>query len=526
MTKNSVVFHAALAVLWVLAANAAAQVPTPKMDEASAPVTQELCRNSSENAMTVDFKAATAQSQNRGTAEQLALHDEALALWQKAAVHCEGRLKDRALRNMADSQQSRASLSEKKTAGPQCENAHKDAGTLQELARQALSERRFAPAATLFRKAETAWELAADKCTGSLLDVANQRREQSEIDGYNAETCAPAFEKARDNTQKLRASGPASSREDKQDALMVAETLWRDAQSVCKGAVVEAARNNALALARERGTPWEPRAASTPVTGPTGAAAPVRSGSVAASPSSPALAAPGNPNAAADTAAGALVPVLDFNGGTTRFTGKFLQDAGAITYSGSGKIDWPNGDSYDGAVVRSARQGKGIFVWQNGQRYSGDWDKNVPQGQGQLRFANGNDYEGQISNGTPHGQGRMQFASGDTFVGRFEQGQVAQPGIYTWKSGQRFVGGWKNALPHGQGEMSFTSGARYVGAVEQGEPHGQGTFFWPNGDKYEGFWQQGKKHGQGVFTWQAGERWEGIYANDEQTASVAEPTKK
>ena len=102
---------AALAV--ALAANAAAQAPAPNADDASAAASPELCRVSSANAMAVDFKASTAQSQNRSTAEQLLLFDEALALWQKAAVHCEGRLKDRALRNVADTQQSRASLSEK-----------------------------------------------------------------------------------------------------------------------------------------------------------------------------------------------------------------------------------------------------------------------------------------------------------------------------------------------------------------------------------------------------------------------------
>ena len=307
---------------------------------------------------------------------------------------------------------------------------------MQGLARQALSERRFAPAAMLFRKAETAWELAGDKCSGSLLDIANQRREQSEIDGYNAQTCAPAFEKAREATQKLRAAAPTASREDKQDALMVAETLWRDVQSVYEGAMVDAARANAQALTRERGTPWVARAAPTALPGPAGALDTVRAAPVAASPAaSPATTPPvGSSGAVVNGVVSAgLVPALDFNSGTTRFSGKFVQDPGALTYSGTGKIDWPDGDSYEGSVVKSVRQGTGTFSWRNGQRYSGDWDQGVRQGQGRLRCANGNDYEGQINNGIPHGQGRMLFASGDSYTGRFEQGQVAQPGTYTCK---------------------------------------------------------------------------------------------
>ena len=56
------------------------------------------------------------------------------------------------------------------------------------------------------------------------------------------------------------------SKEDKQDAQMVAETLWREALGQCKGsAVKDIATNNAQTLARERGTPWVPRLAPAAV---------------------------------------------------------------------------------------------------------------------------------------------------------------------------------------------------------------------------------------------------------------------
>ena len=127
---------------------------------------------------------------------------------------------------------------------------------MQDIARQALSDRRWTQASVLFRKAENMWELAADRCVGTQQELANRRREQSEIDGENAEHCAPLFEKARESTQKLRATSAGLSREDKHDASQLAETLWRDAVGQCKGASVQdIARNNAQALARERGTP-------------------------------------------------------------------------------------------------------------------------------------------------------------------------------------------------------------------------------------------------------------------------------
>jgi hypothetical protein len=226
--------------------------------------------------------------------------------------------------------------------------------------------------------------------------------------------------------------------------------------------------------------------------------------------------------------------------GTTRFIGKFAQDAGGATWSGEGKVLWANGDQFEGKLDKGKREGTGRFVWGNGQRYEGQWVDDRPQGQGVLRFADGNQYEGAVVDGRPEGQGRMVYASGDGYVGQVSQGLPNGRGVYTWKSGQRFEGDWLkgtpqgsgtmqfangnqyegvivDGLPNGAGRMAYASGDSYTGNFRVGVPDGNGVFSWKNGDKYTGRWKAGNKDGEGIFVWSNGDRWEGVFSNDRQT---------
>jgi len=521
--------------------------------------------------MAADMRALTAQSQRADIAEQNRLYTEAVSLWTQAVAQCDGRAKERAQRNLADNQRISAGLAEQLGAGPECAAAHKDGTALQELARSALSERRWNDASAFFRKAEDTWDLAVERCTGSQRDIASRRREQSEIDGYNAERCAPLFDRARDYTQKLRASAAGLSRDDKQDQLMVAETLWRDALAQCKGsAAKDSASNNAQALARERGTPFVakaapasvapafPAAVQPPATAKVTSPAPKAAPSIAAAaPATSAPVLPPSPNAGlsgaalasafaaafpstskpaaapADNApapapaavAATPTPKLptpqppDFTAGTTRFQGKFVADTEGHTFSGTGKISWANGDVYDGDLQKGQRHGKGLFIWANGNRYNGDWVNDTPRGTGKLQFANGNVYQGEVVDGIPKGQGQMAYASGDSYAGQFSAGVPQGQGNYVWKNGQQFDGDWVDGKPHGKGRLKFASGEVFEGAVQQGVPQGLGTFIWTNGDQYAGQWQAGKKHGEGKFTWKSGDYWQGVYDNDQQTAN-------
>lgn len=520
------------------------------------------CTTRTDQAMAADLKAATAQSQRADPAALAPLLDEAINLWQGAVKLCEGRAQVRAQRNLADDQKARAALGDLLGAGAACAGIHKDANALQDLARQAVADRRWQEAAMLFRKSENSWDTASERCSGSQAELAGQRRDQVAIDGHNAEFCAPRFDRARDYTQRHRNAAAALAPSDKQNQLQVAETLWREAIQHCKGPPLDLARGHAQTLARDRGTPWVATLLAEPV--PTrappmaGAAvpgvkaasaqaadAPLPAAAVAAAATTGAVAtakgalaglgnapstvlAPVAPVAAAATAAATLAPTgtasqaaqttqtaqpidLALDGGT-RIKGLFKRAPDGLHYTGEGDIHWPNGDRYQGVVVAGKRHGQGVFIWPNGQRYQGDWIDDRATGQARMHMANGDLYEGAVRDGQPHGLGKMIFASGDVYTGPFLAGQPHGQGKYIWASGQVYEGPWVNGQADGAGaRMVFANGNQFDGDVQRGQPHGQGKLVYASGDVYNGQLAQGKPEGQGHYQWRHGDRYVGQF---------------
>jgi hypothetical protein len=548
------------------AARAAAEAASAPDTGASAPAAlpPPSCSALTSRAMSADLRAATAQSQNKDLDTLAPLFDEAVIQWTAARSACEGRARERAERNLADNQKQRAGISEREAAGSQCEMSHKDGNALQDLARVAFGERRWPDAAVLYAKAETMWDLAAEHCTGAQKSIAAKRREQSEIDGHNAEFCAPGFDQAREYTQKFRNAAAGLPLAERQQQSQIAETLWRNTARQCKGSALELAANNAQALARERGTPWvttavpgaSPTAASTTLAaaaaatavkavsgsvGVTAAAssAPVAAANLLAPAAKPAVQAA--PQAVATTVTAAAPQALEIRAGDTLYRGMFVREEGQV-FTGTGRVEWANGDVYEGQLVRSVRNGQGVITWASGQRYAGDWINDKATGKGSLRFANGNQYEGDVIDGQPQGTGRIVYASAEQYEGQLRQGVPHGKGSYLWVNGQRYEGEWVNDKPHGQGVMRFANGNRYEGAMQAGQAHGKGrmtfsagdqydgqfdqgafqgagTFTWKVGDRYEGQWLAGKKHGLGTFTWVSGDRFEGEFKDDAMTAN-------
>jgi hypothetical protein len=229
----------------------------------------------------------------------------------------------------------------------------------------------------------------------------------------------------------------------------------------------------------------------------------------------------------------------EFLAGKTQFIGSFKADTKANSYSGTGKVVWADGDSFEGTLVSGKREGHGKFAWADGQRYEGQWRDDQPNGQGMLWFANGDVYEGTLVDGQPRGQGRMRFATGDRYVGELQQGVAHGRGAYTWTNGQTLVGRWIDGRvegiatmrfvngdvyegevvqghAEGQGRMAFRSGDVYTGRFKRGLPDGEGTYTWPNGDRFVGRWNVGQREGAGVMTLRNGDRWEGRYSADRQ----------
>lgn len=538
-----------------------ASAPEPVAPPAPAAPPPPSCGTLTARANAADLRAATALAQNKPLEEQVKLYDEALDLWTKAANTCDGRARERANRNLADTQGQREQIAERLAAGSQCETAHRDAAALGDLAAQALSESRWDQAALLFRKAENGWDLATEVCTGVQQTVATKRREEAEVDAHNAEFCAPMFDRARSFWLKFRGAQAGLAPDERQRQSQISETLWREAANQCRNEASTTARNTAQTLARERGTPWVATQPPAPPPGTAVAAAPRPAPRPGASPPSSTQPAPSTkiaeakpqvPTAPVTTAAAATSTVassgtqaagaatnvaaqaltkaptfveradakaepvvaavaqeVDLKSGGAHFKGLFVREGGGNLLTGKGRITWDNGDSYEGELLRGERHGQGEFRWASGQQYKGQWVNDRASGQGEMRFANGNFFKGAILDGQPQGDGEMQYASGDNYKGTMHQGLPEGMGTYVWKSGQRYEGQWVNDKPNGRGKLRFANGNYYEGQVQNGLPHGPGKLQFASGDIYEGEFQAGQPHGQGTYVWKHGDKYVG-----------------
>lgn len=221
------------------------------------------------------------------------------------------------------------------------------------------------------------------------------------------------------------------------------------------------------------------------------------------------------------------------------FTGRFELDADR-QITGSVRIDWKNGDRFEGHMLHGKRIGPGRFAFGDGQIHEGEWVDDRLQGKGHIRYANGDDYTGDLTASLPDGLGTLEETTGNRYEGGWRAGHKDGYGTYTWANGQIYEGHWSedhatgqgsitqpngnhysggvlNCHPEGQGSLSFAeTGDRYVGHFHNGLPDGTGTFTWKNGDHYDGPWEMGKKSGFGRYTWADGDYWEGSFVADEK----------
>ena len=205
-----------------------------------------------------------------------------------------------------------------------------------------------------------------------------------------------------------------------------------------------------------------------------------------------------------------------FVAGNTRFFGHFVKDAGGTGISGSGRVYWANGDSYDGELVAGRREGKGSFVWPSGQRFSGQWHDDQPNGTGLLEFIDGARYEGAVVDGAPHGRGVYTWADGRRLDATWTRGEANGSGEIRFVNGDVYRGGLAVGKPNGTGRFVYASGDQYIGTFKDGLPDGEGSYTWKSGDTFVGTWRDGLRNGPAVLTRANGDRWTGSYRDDHQ----------
>ncbi|MDD3352522.1 hypothetical protein [Zoogloea sp.] len=463
---------------------------------------QTECLPRLDKALDLDLKVAMARGDKGDPVEVERLLGEAESTWRDAVSLCQPPHREKAERSLAATIKVRAANAELLSAGPACDAAWKSATALVDFARGAWKDKRWDDAAMLYGKAVMAWEGAADKCLGNRQQQAHRKAEQTQIDAHNAEYCGPLWDAATEQAQRIKTHGAGVAAAEKDQMSIRAEVAWRDAVSACRGTPQNLARSNADALARERGTPLPAQAMAQFGSGkavppaPQGGTLPPAGAAVpAAALAAAAVSVPASSGASPGAAAGAarsveqrpasrpaVAPAVQAEpavtpldtvtvAGDATYRGNFSVVSASGEVSGTGTVEWANGERFAGTLVKGLRQGKGRFTWTNGQWYEGDWVEDKATGHGTIQFPGGNRYDGAVLEGQPQGRGTLVFATGERYTGDFVRGVF----------------------------------------------HGRGSYFWKNGNRYEGAWVLGRKHGQGRLISPEGDAWEGEFKDDQKT---------
>jgi preprotein translocase subunit SecG len=125
---------------------------------------------------------------------------------------------------------------------------------------------------------------------------------------------------------------------------------------------------------------------------------------------------------------------------------------------GIGKMEYENGDVYEGHWVDDLRHGKGKITFVNKSSYDGNWSNGQINGRGVYTYFNGNVYNGLFENGLPMGYGKMTYLNGDVYEGDWKKGQRYGAGKMFYKNGEYFVGHWKKDKREGEGKLVDASG--------------------------------------------------------------------
>jgi DNA polymerase III epsilon subunit family exonuclease len=160
-------------------------------------------------------------------------------------------------------------------------------------------------------------------------------------------------------------------------------------------------------------------------------------------------------------------------------------------YSGKERLEFSNGDVYNGEFEDGQRNGQGTYTYANGDVYVGEFEDDQRNGEGTYTFADGDVYVGEFEDDQRNGEGTYTFADGDVYNGEFEDGQFNGEGTYTFADGDVYVGEFEDDQRNGEGTYAYANGNVYVGEWRDGLRNGQGTLTYANGNVYVGEWRDG-----------------------------------
>ena len=140
--------------------------------------------------------------------------------------------------------------------------------------------------------------------------------------------------------------------------------------------------------------------------------------------------------------------------------------------------------TYTGGVTDGKPDGQGKMEYTNGQVYEGEWKNGVRSGQGRCTWPDGGYYDGEWANDKWNGQGTNYIGGSKDvsfYVGGFVDGERDGHGIYTWPSGDSVETEWVNGVKNGKGTHTWSSGTVAAGEYVDDEWDGEWTITYADG---------------------------------------------
>lgn len=191
--------------------------------------------------------------------------------------------------------------------------------------------------------------------------------------------------------------------------------------------------------------------------------------------------------------------------------GKYHKE-GVITY----KDDYMGRLRYVGGFKEGKKSGHGTCEYINNSYYKGEFQEDKYHGNGELRSENGNIFRGEFSNGFKT-YGELQYANGSVYVGEFLKHKRHGKGRFEYVDRHIYVGQWVDGKRNGEGVLQFPNGDEFRGGfLNDSWGDGFGVFLYSDGSVYEGEWKDGERHGKGEFKYTNGNVYSGIWMNDKQ----------
>ncbi len=140
--------------------------------------------------------------------------------------------------------------------------------------------------------------------------------------------------------------------------------------------------------------------------------------------------------------------------------------------------------TYTGGVTDGKPDGQGKMEYTNGQVYEGEWKNGVRSGQGRCTWPDGGYYDGEWANDKWNGQGTNYIGGSKDvsfYVGGFVDGERDGHGIYTWPSGDSIETEWVNGVKNGKGTYTWSGGTVATGEYVDDEWDGEWTITYADG---------------------------------------------